>query len=84
MFHTKKNEVTAGFHLNVSYEDKYIDSLFNGKAFESAPYVILTPYFSTNAMSGTMNALLKLNFRKFTEGKPAKGVAIDLGYKRKI
>jgi len=83
-FQGKKSEVVAGFHLNFSYEDKYISSLFNISEFNKAPNVILTPYFSTDAMSGTLNALVKLNFTKFTEGVPAKGIAINIGYKRKI
>ena len=82
---TRKNLFTMGMHLGAGFNDKYVDDVLKFSDYKLSDLnVNLIPYFSTNILAGTLNTSLKIKFREFANGKPAKAFEIDIGYKCKL
>lgn len=74
---------TIGSHLAFSFKDKTIFD-FNNNLTENGYNIDITPYISTDFLSGELHLQGKIKLMEFPKGNIAKAFSFDVGYRTKF
>ena len=75
---------SIGTHLAFSFTDKSILDLSSGNITDTGYNIDLTPYLTTDFLSGELHIQGKIKLMAFAQGNAAKAFSIDVGYRSKF
>ena len=77
-------QFTIGSHLAFSFVDKSLFDFSSGNLMDNGYNIDLTPYISTDFLTGELHIQGKVKLMEFARGVAAKAFSVDIGYRTKF
>ena len=77
-------QLTIGSHLAFSFVDKSLFDFSSGNLMDNGYNIDLTPYISTDFLTGELHIQGKVKLMEFARGFAAKAFSVDIGYRTKF
>lgn len=77
-------QFTIGTHLAFSFVDKSLFDFSTGNLMDNGYNIDITPYVSTDFLTGELHIQGKVKLMEFARGTAAKAFSVDVGYRTKF